>query len=88
MDFYMCSNSGLLDVSERIHALQEALIRQLLSKPFKVPIPNYKGILGGRFLGIARSKCRRPLHDPNEPGALILYEPPELSAHDKLKLDL
>lgn len=53
-----------------------------------MPIPNYQGILGGRFLGVGRSKCRRALHDPNEPGALILYEPPELSAHDKLKMDL
>ncbi|XP_069693731.1 DNA repair and recombination protein RAD54-like [Periplaneta americana] len=66
----------------------EALIRKLLSKPFKVPIPNYQGGLGGRFLGVSRTRCRHALHDPNEPGALVLYEPPELSAHDKLKLDL
>jgi DNA repair and recombination RAD54-like protein len=88
MHLYTCSSCELLEISEQIHVLQEALIRQLLSKPFKVPIPNYNGILGGRCLGIARSKCRRALHDPNEPGALILYEPPEISAHDKLKLDL
>ncbi|XP_063229538.1 DNA repair and recombination protein RAD54-like isoform X2 [Bacillus rossius redtenbacheri] len=67
----------------------EALIRKLLSKPFKVPIPNYRGpTLGSRALGLGRSKCRQPLHDPLEPGALVLYSPPELSAHDKLKLDL
>jgi DNA repair and recombination RAD54-like protein len=86
----MCSSSDRLPEvpDKQTFALQEALIRKLLSKPFKVPIPNYQGIPGGRFLGVGRSRCRHALHDPNEPGALILYEPPELSAHDKLKLDL
>nr|CAD7456439.1 unnamed protein product [Timema tahoe] len=65
----------------------EALIRKLLSKPFKVPIPNYNGPLGSRALGVGRSRCRKALHDPYEPGALVLYSPPELSAHDKLKTD-
>nr|CAD7409896.1 unnamed protein product [Timema poppensis] len=65
----------------------EALIRKLLSKPFKVPIPNYNGPLGSRALGVGRSRCRRALHDPYDPGALVLYSPPELSAHDKLKTD-
>ena len=31
---------------------------------------------------------RQPLHDPFENDNLVLYEPPELSEHDKLKTDL
>ncbi len=31
--------------------------------------------------------ARQPLHDPFEENALVLYEPPELSEHDKLSLD-
>uniref|UniRef100_A0A8D0GWF4 RAD54 like n=1 Tax=Sphenodon punctatus TaxID=8508 RepID=A0A8D0GWF4_SPHPU len=65
----------------------EAFIRSILSKPFKVPIPNYKGSLGFRALGIKRSGVRHALHDPFEDGALVLYEPPPLSAHDQLKTD-
>ncbi|KAM4721090.1 DNA repair and recombination protein RAD54-like [Rhinophrynus dorsalis] len=65
----------------------EAFIRSILSKPFKVPIPNYKGGLGLRALGIKKAGVRRALHDPFEEGALVLYEPPILSAHDQLKVD-
>ncbi|EHH14742.1 hypothetical protein EGK_00712 [Macaca mulatta] len=65
----------------------EAFIRSILSKPFKVPIPNYQGPLGSRALGLKRAGVRRALHDPLEKDALVLYEPPPLSAHDQLKLD-
>ncbi|XP_030061735.1 DNA repair and recombination protein RAD54-like isoform X2 [Microcaecilia unicolor] len=65
----------------------EAFIRSILSKPFKVPIPNYTGSLGFRALGIKKAGVRRALHDPFEEGALVLYEPPKLSAHDQLKID-
>lgn len=65
----------------------EAFIRSILSKPFKIPIPNYQGPLGIRALGLKRAGVRRALHDPLEEGALVLYEPPPLSAHDQLKLD-
>ncbi|XP_059777864.1 DNA repair and recombination protein RAD54-like [Balaenoptera ricei] len=65
----------------------EAFIRSILSKPFKIPIPNYQGPLGSRALGLKRAGVRRALHDPLEEGALVLYEPPSLSAHDQLKLD-
>ncbi|XP_036702276.1 DNA repair and recombination protein RAD54-like isoform X2 [Balaenoptera musculus] len=65
----------------------EAFIRSILSKPFKIPIPNYQGPLGSRALGLKRAGIRRALHDPLEEGALVLYEPPSLSAHDQLKLD-
>ena len=40
-----------------------------------------------RALGVRRSGPRQPLHDPFEDGALVLYIPPELSAHDQLKQD-
>ncbi|XP_055996293.1 DNA repair and recombination protein RAD54-like [Ostrea edulis] len=66
----------------------EEFIRKILSKPFKIPIPNYKGPLAGRALGIRRQGSRQPLHDPNEEDALILYSPPELSAHEQLKADI
>lgn len=65
----------------------EAFIRSILSKPFKIPIPNYQGPLGSRALGLKRAGVRRALHDPLEEGALVLYEPPLLSTHDQLKLD-
>lgn len=45
------------------------------------------GPLGLRALGIKRAGLRSPLHDPFEEGALVLYEPPLLSAHDQLKID-
>ncbi|XP_034270891.1 DNA repair and recombination protein RAD54-like [Pantherophis guttatus] len=81
----------LTQLTNRIHCLDgskhEAFIRSILSKPFKVPIPNYTGPLGLRALGIKRAGVRHALHDPFEEGALVLYEPPPLSAHDQLKVD-
>ncbi|CAF1046224.1 unnamed protein product [Rotaria sp. Silwood1] len=65
----------------------EAFIRSLLSQPFKIPIPNYKGPISGRGLGVRRIGGRQSLYDPEEEGALVLYIPPELSEHDKLKID-
>lgn len=73
-----------MDINHKTH---EELIREVLSKPFKIPIPNYKGpTLAGRALGMRRLNGLQPLHDPSEEGALILYTPPKLSAHDQLKL--
>ncbi|XP_013398065.1 DNA repair and recombination protein RAD54-like [Lingula anatina] len=66
----------------------EALIKKILSKPFKIPIPNYQGSVFNRALGVRRQGARRALHDPFEEGALVLYSPPELSAHDQLKSDV
>jgi len=66
----------------------EALIRSLLNKPFKIPIPGYTGGGYGRSLGVRRSGGRQPLHDPLLEGALVLFTPPELSEHQKLKVDL
>ncbi|KAA8589911.1 hypothetical protein FQN60_013276 [Etheostoma spectabile] len=65
----------------------EAFIRSILSKPFKIPIPNYTGALGIRALGLKRAGVRKALHDPFAEDALVLYEPPTLSAHDLIKAD-
>ncbi|XP_056409312.1 DNA repair and recombination protein RAD54-like [Hyla sarda] len=55
----------------------EAFIRSILSRPFRVPIPDYKGGLGLRVLGIKKAGVRRALHDPDEEGALVLVYSPE-----------
>ncbi|KAF3835590.1 hypothetical protein F7725_028148 [Dissostichus mawsoni] len=65
----------------------EAFIRSILSKPFKIPIQNYTGALGIRALGLKRAGVRKALHDPFAEDALVLYEPPILSAHDLIKAD-
>lgn len=78
----------------------ERFIAQLLSRPFRIPIPGYDGnqmcnfnylyISGGygsRALGLRKSGVRMALFDPYAEGALILYTPPELSVHDELKID-
>ncbi|XP_030851553.1 DNA repair and recombination protein RAD54-like [Strongylocentrotus purpuratus] len=65
----------------------EALIKKILSKPFKVPILNYQATEGPRGLGMRRQGVRQPLHDPTEEGALVLFSPPELSAHEQLSVD-
>ncbi|XP_072023954.1 LOW QUALITY PROTEIN: DNA repair and recombination protein RAD54-like [Amphiura filiformis] len=78
----MCHTSSL---SKSSH---EDLIRKILSKPFKIPIPNYQGpLLASRGLGMRRIGSRQPLHDPYEEGALGLYTPPAISAHEQLTLD-
>ncbi|XP_018324804.1 DNA repair and recombination protein RAD54-like [Agrilus planipennis] len=62
----------------------EEIIKKL-SKPFKCPIPNYVGSYSTKNLGIKRSQIKRALYDPNTPNALVLYTPPEMSEHEKLK---
>ena len=59
-----------------------------MNKPFKIPIPNYVASSYGKSLGLKRSGARQPLHDPYEENALVVYEPPELSEHEKMKIDL
>lgn len=66
--------------------LQEALIKSILSKPFKIPIPNYTGPVYTKALGIRRQGAKRALHNPEEEGALILYYPEEIGAHEQLKI--
>uniref|UniRef100_A0A5K4EYX4 DNA repair and recombination protein RAD54-like n=1 Tax=Schistosoma mansoni TaxID=6183 RepID=A0A5K4EYX4_SCHMA len=64
----------------------ENLIRNILSKPFRVPIINYNGSSNDvRVLGVRRNTSRVALHDPFEEDALVLYSPPEVTAHDALK---
>lgn len=70
------------------HSIQEERIRQLLSKPFRVPIPNYTGSSVHRGLGMRRTGMRAALHDPYEEGALVLYTPRELSAHEQLTANM
>lgn len=69
----------------------EELIKQL-SKPFKVPIPDYvPDTHANRCLGLRRTVIRRALHDPNACNALVLYTPPQeqgkVSEHDRLLQD-
>ncbi|KYN03378.1 DNA repair and recombination protein RAD54-like protein, partial [Cyphomyrmex costatus] len=79
------SDNGICTM-QKIVSEHEERVRKLLSKPFQIPIPGYK--LSGRVLGLRLPGPRRPLHDPNEANALIVYSPPELSEHDRLKVDL
>nr|CDS28837.2 dna repair and recombination protein rad54 [Hymenolepis microstoma] len=76
------------DLSPKASITHEALIRSILTKPFKVPIPNYKPSgLESKCLGVKRSSAKIALHDPLEENALVLYEPPELNVHESLKSD-
>ena len=90
-----------------LHILwQELRIQQILSRPFKVPLPDYKGnsiqtitivndllnALGlnsglGRCLGMRSRGMKCALHDPHADGALVLFTPCELTAHEKLTVD-
>uniref|UniRef100_A0A6P7GT46 DNA repair and recombination protein RAD54-like n=1 Tax=Diabrotica virgifera virgifera TaxID=50390 RepID=A0A6P7GT46_DIAVI len=74
-------NTEIIFVSDH-----EELIKKL-SRPFKCPVPNYEGSNSTRNLGIRRPQVKRALYDPNTPNALVLYAPPEISEHDKLKSD-
>ncbi|XP_022910598.2 DNA repair and recombination protein RAD54-like [Onthophagus taurus] len=60
-------------------------IIKILSRPFKCPIPNYVSCYSTKTLGMRRPRPRRALYDPNTPNALVLYVPPDVSEHDKLK---
>lgn len=64
------------------------MIRTILCRPFKVPMENYTPGYGSRCLGVRRNGMRRALHDPDEPNALVLFRPPEISAQDQLKIDM
>eukprot|EP00118_Oscarella_pearsei_P016820 m.163657 g.163657 ORF g.163657 m.163657 type:complete len:762 (+) comp38855_c0_seq2:168-2453(+) len=66
--------------------IQEDRIRQILSRPFKLPLPNYGVLSGARGLGMRRhlKGAIRPLHDPYAENALVVYFPPEQSAHEKM----
>ncbi|OQR71271.1 DNA repair and recombination protein RAD54-like [Tropilaelaps mercedesae] len=53
----------------------ERFIRELLAKPFRVPLPNYTPSATTKTLGRRRPAGPRPLHDPFEEGALVLSIP-------------
>ena len=56
---------------------------------FCIAIENccFTGCTFSRGLGIKRKGPRTALHDPFEDDALVLYSPPELTAHEKLTAD-
>ena len=64
----------------------EDLITRILLKPFKIPIANYTGGYMSKSLGIRRSSLRKPLHDPFESFALVLFYPPEYTEQEKLTM--
>lgn len=53
----------------------------------QIPLSNYSPSSYGRCLGVRRSGGRQPLHDPDAENALVLFSPPELSEHERLKAD-
>ena len=59
---------------------------------FFIELENFLSFIGpclaSRALGVRRQGARQALHDPFEDGALVLYSPPELSAHEQLKMDM
>lgn len=77
-------NSLFLNV---IRLFCKALLSSRRKLLFELCLRLLSGPLGLRALGIKRAGLRSPLHDPFEEGALVLYEPPLLSAHDQLKID-
>lgn len=66
----------------------EELIKNVLNRPFKVPIPDYvPDTHGNKCLGLRRSVIRRALHDPFTCNALVLFVPPEMNENDRVKMD-
>ncbi len=58
---------------------------KIRAKTLKLQIQNFTGPTMSRAPGLRRDGIRQALHDQNKPGALIIYNPPELSAHEKWK---
>ncbi|KAH8251329.1 hypothetical protein KR032_008052, partial [Drosophila birchii] len=66
----------------------ELAIAKVLARQFKVPIDNYVPDYGGnRCLGVRRCIVRRPLHDPLACNALVLYQPPAYTEHERMAMD-
>ncbi|CAD6186197.1 unnamed protein product [Caenorhabditis auriculariae] len=61
----------------------EAILTKLLAKPFKLPMEGYN--LSGRCLGLGHSRTRAALYDPYQEGALVLFAPRILTAHEELQ---
>lgn len=56
-------------------AAHERFIQELLAKPFRVPLPNFTPSATTKTLGRRRPVGPRPMHDPFDEGALVLYSP-------------
>lgn len=82
-------NKIVSQISPRLSISEyEEAIAKILTRPFKVPIPNYvPDYNSNRCLGVRRSTIRRALHDPYACNALILYEPPKYSEHEIMTMD-
>lgn len=78
------NSSSERDITGKENISHEDVIKQILSKPFVIPIPNYNGSYRHKSLGLRRSGVKTALHDPDEEGALVLYEPSEIPVHDQL----
>lgn len=63
----------------------EAMIMEILTKKFVVPIANYIPEYTTKTLGMRKIVIRRPLHDPDACNALILYAPTEADLAASLK---
>lgn len=85
IELLVCKKCVIVRLMSFLTVSQEERVRKLLCKPFKIPIPGYQ--LSGRSLGSRLSGPRRPLYDPDEANALVVFTPPEMSEHDKLKAD-
>ncbi|KAH9511341.1 DNA repair and recombination protein RAD54-like [Dermatophagoides farinae] len=80
--FTFCPNLKLIDDIIRERQSHDDHIREILNRPFRIPLKNYTGSY--RSLGIKLSGPRRPSFHPGAPNALKLYEPPPINAHEKL----
>ena len=58
----------------------------ILNSDLTTRIEGYVASSYGKSLGVRRSGGRQPLHDPEAENALVLFEPKELSEHEKLKV--
>lgn len=63
----------------------EAMIMEILTKKFVVPIANYIPEYTTKTLGMRKIVIRRPLHDPDACNALILYAPTEADLAASIK---
>ncbi|XP_055853267.1 DNA repair and recombination protein RAD54-like [Episyrphus balteatus] len=84
-----CKNTENLTITTQIPPSQyEEAISKILSKPFKVPIADYvPDYNSNRCLGIRRTTVRKALHDPFACNALVLYEPPQYTEHERLTME-
>ena len=68
----------------------EDFIKSLLVRKYRPPLANFKPAmrksksLGGKM---SLLNIRRPLHDPEEENALVLFSPPEMSKEELMRAD-